>query len=82
MRLTVLFSCDECGLTDEAVKVRMRALDQDVTDWMERVVMPSVAARHTLKSLFCESNVISNLKIPITKDGRVGDPTDLIPPKG
>jgi hypothetical protein len=82
--ITVLFSCDRCGLKDAECIVRARAEDDDVVHYVRDVVMHAVAKRHATLSLLCDATSIQNLKIPVdTKDpdGWIGKQTDMVPPK-
>jgi len=83
--ITVLFSCDACGLVDEECQVRARREDEDVVFYVKNVIASAVAVKHASKSLLCEAKEMKNLKIPIDKDdpdGWIGKQTDQVPPKG
>ncbi len=83
--LTVLFSCEKCGLQDVECKVRARAKEEDVAQWFEGVVIAAIARKHTTLSLLCEAKKITYIKIPIDHndpDGWVGKHTDIVQPKG
>ena len=85
--ITVLFSCDECGLEDAVCRVPAREdPNVDVQWWMNDVVVPAVHGKHRLLSPVCGSEQMTNLKIPMGKtndpDRWLGKQTTDVPPKG
>lgn len=82
--ITVLFSCEECGVRDQAVEVTARKSHEDISKWMNTTMIETVAARHYLLSPHCKAKKITALKIPLnnTDDAFIGQQTSNIPPKG
>jgi hypothetical protein len=83
--ITVLFSCDECGARDIECLVKPRPKFQDVKDYFDTVLIPTIGAKHFLVSPECESITIKELKVPIDdkdKDFWIGKQTNIVPPKG
>jgi hypothetical protein len=84
-KLTVLFSCDQCGLVDEKVLVPERLEREDVVHWVREVVGKAVREAHLKKSLLCEAVGFQNLKIPVDRtdpDAWVGKYIETVPPSG
>ena len=84
--ITVLFSCDGCGLVDAECKVRARrSPDEDVVHWVETVVGRAVQFEHIRRSLTCEAMKMKHLKIPMPPeddpDPWIGKYTPTLPPK-
>jgi len=82
--ITILFSCDVCGLVDAECKVRAREKGEDVAHYVQNVIGREVAYQHQLQSFTCPATSFQNLKIPIDKndpDCWIGKQTDILPPK-
>lgn len=63
--ITVLFSCNACGLKDHSVQVPAReTADVDVVEWMLTKVMVSIADEHLRMSPRCKSTRARDIKIP------------------
>lgn len=81
--ITIKFSCEECGIKDEAVEVAARQENEDLVKWVGSSVISAITFRHSMISPECKAQEITDLKIPIDdKDdhGWVGKQTDHIPP--
>lgn len=64
--LTVLYSCEGCGVVDVEVKVRLRRSDEDVIAWMKKVVEPALGAHHHFyQSPDCKAMYLTEVKIPM-----------------
>lgn len=72
LTITVLYSCDLCGLTDAHCDVPARE-DEDVLVWMEQTIQ-LVAANHHRRSPLCRPKTLKNLMIPMTGRDRIGGP--------
>jgi hypothetical protein len=73
--VTVLFSCQGCGLTDRPVKVPAREVPHNPTieEWM-LMVQDGVGMMHAILSPLCKETKC-DLKIPANKGMRwLGDP--------
>lgn len=82
--ITVLFSCDTCGLKDVECLVRARQEQEGVVEWMQKVVLRCIADRHRSLRLFCDAKSLQNLKIPLDDDDEsawIGKQTDNKPPR-
>ena len=82
--ITVLFTCERCGLKDVHLQVPAREspLD-DVCEWMQQTVL-AVSERHGELSPRCRAKRLAALKIPMDKDDPndwIGKQTDRIPPE-
>lgn len=87
--ITLLFTCDECGLEDEKVIVRARESSEDIIKYMELTITPAVQHVHQKLSrkkngFSCRAKKITFLKIPFDNEpgSWIGKQTDKIPPKG
>jgi len=63
--LIVKYSCYTCGLKDVEVPVPYRQSEQIVTDWMEKVVIALLGQDHMVRSPFCTTQRLQDLKIPV-----------------
>jgi hypothetical protein len=68
--ITVMYSCEECGVVDAKCEVPARDTeDEDVRDWMNRLIY-IVSADHRSLHPKCKTKKLINLKIPLKgKDG-------------
>lgn len=73
--IELLYTCNDCGLSDVKVAVTARVAE-DVTVWMEETVVPSVTWDHFKRSPYCMAKKLSQLKIPITGASKVGGPVE------
>lgn len=84
--ITVLFSCDSCGLVDATARVPAReSPDDNVVDWFKGVLIPNVAEMHAILSPVCNAPSVQNVKVPIDErdpDGWIGKQTSVVPPRG
>lgn len=64
-QLTCFYSCALCGAKDRPVQVDARESEQNVVDWVERVVMEAVGRDHYSRD--CASPTC-DLKIPAPED--------------
>lgn len=69
--ITVLFSCDGCGLVDKKVEIRFRRPDEEILHWMNHV-RGAVARCHSAARPKCRSRVMKELKIPFHGDQNWG----------
>jgi hypothetical protein len=51
--LTCKYSCSMCGLVKAIVEIPVRAEEQSVTDWMEKVCTPALCSDHAQRSPDC-----------------------------
>ena len=63
--ITILFSCDVCGIKDVPCRVRAREKEEDVKYYLEQVISRAVAFEHQLKSFTCQATSLKDLKIPL-----------------
>lgn len=63
--LRCLFTCDACGIKDAVCYVPARKDLQEVSDWMNRVCIPTICQAHAVLSPGCSPKTLTNLKIPI-----------------
>ena len=70
-----LFSCNKCGLKDISVQVPVRNPNQDIVDWMNKVVAVKLSDAHFQRSPHCRITSLSEVKIPINKkeDSYIGE---------
>lgn len=73
LKITVRYSCHECGIKDAAVEVPARELE-DVLVWMDATGR-LLGADHARRSPRCRPDHLSDLKIPIEGADRVGGAT-------
>lgn len=83
--ITVLFSCESCGLTDVACPVQAREGHEDVIWWMKNIVGPSLVLEHEFRGKpGCMTKTFKDVKIPMPPKGDpnpgVGKQTDEVPP--
>lgn len=83
--ITVLFSCEVCGLVDEPCTVAARRKEQDVRRWTEGVLIRAVSHRHQTLKFGCPAKKITAVKVPLPADDDpdpwVGKYTSTVPPK-
>jgi hypothetical protein len=85
--ITIMYSCDLCGLVDVTCQVREREdPDQETVEhYLNYAVTRAIAHDHQLRSFGCENNRISQLKIPMDNsdpNSWIGKYTPTLPPKG
>lgn len=68
--VTVLYSCELCGIELRAVQVSERRSNEDAVDYLEKAA-GVVFADHKLKSPHCSMPAITQLRIPYF-DGEMG----------
>lgn len=85
--ITVLFSCDGCGLADKKVEIRFRRPDEDIAHWMNHVA-GAVSRCHSAARPRCRARKMKELKIPLPPVEGLGvgmDPASvlsaLLPPE-
>jgi len=61
--LTVLYSCDVCGLRRVALIADERAVGEDIIAWMDRTVA-EVQRDHLTRTPGCPASKLSELMIP------------------
>jgi hypothetical protein len=74
MTLSVMYSCEKCGLKRVSVPVRTREADEDVVHWVEVAVGSAIGDDHQSRSPHCRVSTMSEVMIPVTGADRVGDP--------
>ncbi len=62
--IEVLYTCNQCGLTDVHVMVFSR-MAEDVSVWLMEVAAPALAHDHEQRSPHCRITKFTNIKIPI-----------------
>jgi hypothetical protein len=63
-RITILYSCRECGLKNVAVKVPVRGRNVDISLWFEQIMARDLGHDHSLRSPSCPNRVLAEVKIP------------------
>jgi hypothetical protein len=63
--ITILYSCFPCGLLRVPLEVSERG-QENVVEYLEKVVAPVVSADHLMRSPFCSSRTMDELLIPLT----------------
>lgn len=71
--ITILYSCDLCGLKDVKIAVAARDDDSDIMIWMDSLIR-KIAADHSHRSPRCKAVSISSVNIPIDDDTCIGGP--------
>lgn len=74
--ITVLYSCDGCGLHQVECAVRWRRADEEVQHWVEKGMGAAIAADHRRRSPGCRSRVMSEVMIPMTGRRVLGGPVE------
>ena len=67
VRITVKYSCAECGVRKRECRVPARDPKMIVTDWLEKIVIAEIARDHLSVSPNCEADEIQDLMIPHPK---------------
>jgi hypothetical protein len=62
--IEVLYTCEECGLTDVPVPVVARTTE-DVVVWLEQVAVPALARDHARRSPRCHVDKFADVKVPM-----------------
>lgn len=72
--ITVMYSCDGCGLVKREVTVRARVRGEDLKEWMDYLTR-RIGDDHHLYRPDCRSTTMKNLMIPMSKgdDSFVGE---------
>ena len=70
--ITCKYSCAVCGLTDVAVEVQGRKKLQEVTEWVEKVMIVALARDHARRRPWCQPKTLTQVKIPYF-GGNVGE---------
>lgn len=76
-RVSVFYSCPECGLVKVRCDVKARG-PEDVLAWMNGVGV-ELSRDHDRRSPGCHPKELKNLMIPIEGVERIGDPYGLPP---
>lgn len=74
MKITLKYSCYQCGLTAVEVDVPARG-EEDVVSWMDKVVAYEIKSDHNRRSPSCMATSVRDLMIPITGADKIGGPT-------
>lgn len=65
--ITVLYSCELCGIIDKPVQVPAREHHEiDVAHWMREVVGRSISLDHEQASPTCHPKSLTNIKVPLS----------------
>lgn len=72
MKITVLYSCDECKLVKVSCEVNARD-QEDIVDWMDYLIK-ALAIDHHRRSPNCHPKQLTNLMIPIHNAKKIGGP--------
>lgn len=72
--IEIQYRCAECESGWRVVSVRERSDDQAIIHWMRNRVVAAIGAHHAIYSPLCRAASITETKIPIDVDGRIGDP--------
>jgi len=67
-KITVMYDCPECGLSQVKVSTRPRFPNEDILSWT-RTVMVSCAADHTIRSPLCRPKTL-DLYMPLPPRGK------------
>jgi hypothetical protein len=70
LTISVLYSCDLCGLVDIPVSVPARE-NEDVIQWMETMGV-LLSNDHQKRSPHCHPKTLSQVKVPMTGTDKVG----------
>ncbi len=62
--ITLLYSCQACGLVDRPIQVPARTTE-DVCDWVGTICAQAIGDDHHTVSPACQSRTMTNLKIPV-----------------
>lgn len=73
MNITVLYSCNGCGLKRAEVSAPIRQPDQDLMKWMDTLGI-CLAQDHAKRSPDCTAHSCSDVMIPINGAQYVGGP--------
>ena len=73
--ITVLYSCDPCGVRRREVAVRERGPAEDVKAWTDATVR-AIARHHREQCPFCQADTLSELMIPLTGRRKIGGPVE------
>lgn len=64
--ITVLYSCEKCGIIDKPVQVPAREHHEiDVAYWMREVVGLAASLDHQQTSPHCRPDSLTNIKVPL-----------------
>lgn len=69
--VTVLYSCDACGLFKRPVAVPARAAE-DIIVWMEQVMAQAVSDDHRRVAPCCQARSMSEFWIPLHGTTKIG----------
>lgn len=65
--MKIIYKC-RCMATEAHVEVRDRREDEDILEWMESAVQPTLGAYHIRTSPWCRSTVSEYVKIPMPEN--------------
>jgi hypothetical protein len=74
VEITVKYSCELCGTKRRNLKVMAREPEEDVRTWMDKTVI-AVWHDHWRRSPDCTAQALTELMIPVPKDGPIGGAT-------
>ena len=76
MTITVLYTCDSCGVKDAEVQVPERGPNEDVVRWLEQKAAGAISVHHRQVSPLCRASKMTHVKIPLPQSGEgIGYPT-------
>ena len=71
--IQVKYSCGQCGIHRVVVDVTARSTE-DVAEWMERILTPSLVRDHEARSPHCQPKSLTEVLIPVTGTEKIGGP--------
>lgn len=66
MTIECMYSCTLCGIIKAHVEVACRTDDEDISDWVKNVCVPTLCDDHAKRSPSCHPEKLSEVYIPIT----------------
>lgn len=70
--ITVLYTCADCGLTDQEVTVPARKRTAEFTQWLKKTCIPAVQRHHRAHDPTCVVGFLDDVKVPYATDGEPG----------
>lgn len=62
--ITVIWTCEQCGIIEAQLPVRARRKNEDILVWMERL-QNTLGMIHHQRSPHCTATELTQLKIPL-----------------
>lgn len=73
--ITVLYSCEPCGVKRRELAVQERDSAEDVAAWL-KATAGAVARHHRERFPFCQADALSELMIPTSGRRMIGGPVE------